>query len=127
MIDQRASAAGPTKPSGPEFRATFHHELRDLELDLQDMAVLARNGLRRAVRALVADDQALSAAVIAGDDEIDRRYLDIERRVLGLLARQAPVAVRERPGAGGPSGPTGLDTASIRCRRNGREATDEGL
>jgi phosphate transport system protein len=92
MIDQRASAAGPTEPSGSKFRAAFHHELRDLELDLQDMAVLARNGLRRAVRALVADDQALSAAVIAGDDEIDRRYLDIERRVVGLLARQAPVA-----------------------------------
>jgi phosphate transport system protein len=77
MIDQRASAAGPTEPSGSEFRAAFHHELRDLELDLQDMAVLARNGLRRAVRALVADDQALSAAVVAGDRRLLTAILHI--------------------------------------------------
>jgi phosphate transport system protein len=92
MTDQRASAAMTTEPNGPRFRAAFHHDLRRLELDLQDMAVLSHNALQRAVRALIADHQALSAAVVAGDDEIDRRYLDIERRVIGLLARQAPVA-----------------------------------
>ena len=30
--------------------------------------------------------------MIAGDGEIDRRYLDIERQVVDLLGRHAPVA-----------------------------------
>jgi phosphate transport system protein len=30
--------------------------------------------------------------VVAGDDEVDRRYLDIERQVIDLLGRHAPVA-----------------------------------
>jgi len=38
------------------------------------------------------DDQALCLAVVDADDEIDRRHLDIERRVVEVLARQAPVA-----------------------------------
>ena len=35
---------------------------------------------------------ALCGAVVAGDDEVDRRYLDIERQVVDLLGRHAPVA-----------------------------------
>jgi phosphate transport system protein len=92
MTDQRAPTARTAEPSGSASRAAFHYDLHELELDLQDRGVLARNALQRAARALVANYQALAAAVVAGDDEIDRRYLDIERRVLGLLARQAPVA-----------------------------------
>jgi phosphate transport system protein len=30
--------------------------------------------------------------VIRGDDEVDQLYLDAERRILGLLALQSPVA-----------------------------------
>jgi phosphate transport system protein len=92
MIDQRVPTAWSTAPVGPRLRAAFQQDLCRLELDLQDMAVLARNALQRAVRALIDDHQALAASVVAGDDEVDRRYLDIERRVIGLLARQAPVA-----------------------------------
>jgi phosphate transport system protein len=92
MIDQRAPTARTAEPGGSKSRAAFHYDLHELELDLQDMGVLARNALQRAARALIADHQALAAAVVAGDDEIDRRYLDIERRVISLLARQAPVA-----------------------------------
>jgi phosphate transport system protein len=56
------------------------------------MGDLARAALERATRALTVDEQALCQAVVDADDEIDRRYLDIERRVVGLLARQAPIA-----------------------------------
>jgi phosphate transport system protein len=90
MTAQRSSTAGGAEPHSSEFRATFHRDLERLELDLHAMSALARAGLQRATRALVVDDQALRAAVVAGDDEVDRRYLDIERRVIGLLARQAP-------------------------------------
>jgi phosphate transport system protein len=92
MIDQRVPTARTAAPTGAGYRAEFQHDLRRLELDLQEMAVLSRNALQRAARALIADHQALAAAVVAGDDEIDRYYLDIERRVVSLLARQAPVA-----------------------------------
>jgi phosphate transport system protein len=92
MGDQRHATARATGPSGSESRAAFHRDLHELELDLQDMAILARDALQRAARALLADHKALAVAVVAGDDEIDRRYLDLERRVVSLLARQAPVA-----------------------------------
>lgn len=80
------------QPHHPELRTTFHRDVDRLEQDLQAMGDLARSALERATRALAADDQALCQAVVDADDEIDRRYLDIERRVVGLLARQAPVA-----------------------------------
>ena len=80
------------QPHRSELRATFHHEVERLEQDLQAMGDLARTALEQATRALTVDDQALCLAVVAADDEIDRRYLDIERRVVEVLARQAPVA-----------------------------------
>jgi phosphate transport system protein len=96
MTAQRSSTAGPAEPHRSELRATFHRDVDRLEQDLQAMGVLAHEALRRAARALVTDDQALGQAVVDADDEIDRRYLDIERRVVGLLARQAPVAAELR-------------------------------
>ena len=78
------------------LRTTFHPDVDRLEQDLQAMGELARTALQRATRALIVDDQALCQAVVDADDEIDRRYLDIERRVVGLLARQAPVAAELR-------------------------------
>ena len=78
------------------LRTTFHRDIDRLEQDLQAMGGLARTALARATRALTVDDQALCQAVADADDEIDRRYLDIERRVVGLLARQAPVAAELR-------------------------------
>jgi phosphate transport system protein len=85
-----------TQPHRTELRATFHRDVDRLEQDLQAMGVLAHGALQRAIRALVVDDQTLCQAVVDADDEIDRRYLDIERRVVGLLARQAPVAAELR-------------------------------
>ena len=81
-----------TQPHRSELRTTFHRDVDRLEQDLQAMGDLARNALARATRALTVDDQALCQAVVDADDEIDRRYLDIERRVVEVLARQAPVA-----------------------------------
>jgi Na+/phosphate symporter len=96
MTTQRSSTAGDAEPHSSAIRAAFHRDLERLELDLQAMGALARGALQRATRALIVHDQALSAAVVAGDDELDRRYLHIERRVIGLLARQAPVAAELR-------------------------------
>ncbi|HSO52362.1 MAG TPA: phosphate signaling complex protein PhoU [Actinomycetes bacterium] len=78
-------------PVGP-YRDRFHDTLERLEMDVQAQGALVRVALARATRGLVTGDTALCAAVIAGDDEIDRRYLDIERRVIDLLGHHAPVA-----------------------------------
>ena len=53
---------------------------------------LVRAALARATRGLVTGNAALCGAVVAGDDEVDRRYLDIERQVVDLLGHYAPVA-----------------------------------
>lgn len=73
-------------------RRHFHEELEALELEILSMGELAERALGRAVDVLTTRDAAEIDAVIAGDDAIDDRYLDIERRWLELLALQTPVA-----------------------------------
>jgi phosphate transport system protein len=53
---------------------------------------MVRAAVARATRGLVTGNAALCGAVVAGDDEVDRFYLDIERQVLHLLGHHAPVA-----------------------------------
>lgn len=43
-------------------------------------------------RGLVTGDRERCDAVVAGDDEVDRRELDIKRRLVDLLGRHPPVA-----------------------------------
>lgn len=73
-------------------RRHFHEELETLELDILALGELAERALGRAMNALVSRDQDEADAIIAGDDEIDDRYLSVERRWLELLALQTPVA-----------------------------------
>src|SRR5437588_9076265 len=54
--------------------------------------MLAAESVRLAVDALVRRDDGQIQRVIDGDDEIDRRYMDVERRIFDLLATQTPVA-----------------------------------
>jgi len=73
-------------------RRHFHEELEALELEVVSLGELAEQALGRAVEVLISRDDAEVESVIAGDDAIDDRYLDIERRWLELLALQTPVA-----------------------------------
>ncbi len=73
-------------------RSRFHEELDDLEREILVMGGFAEEAVRDAVEALVASDPAKAQAVIASDDRIDDRYLDIEQRALQVLALQTPVA-----------------------------------
>ena len=75
-----------------EMRSRFHQELDRLERSLVDMGELAADAVGQAVRALVHRDEGLARRVIEGDDAIDERYLELERRILDLLALQTPVA-----------------------------------
>jgi phosphate transport system protein len=81
-----------TDPAPRPYRDRFHDTLEHLETDVQAQGVRVRAALARATRGLVTGNTALCGAVVAGDDEVDRRYLDIERQVIDLLGRHAPVA-----------------------------------
>jgi phosphate transport system protein len=73
-------------------RSHFHEELEALELDIVALGELAERAIGRAMEVLASRDDGAAEAVIAGDDEIDERYLDIERRWLEVMALQTPVA-----------------------------------
>jgi phosphate transport system protein len=73
-------------------RVQFHDELERMELQLLTMGELAANAVRSAVDAVMEHDDDKATSVIAGDDEIDRLYLEVDNGTLALLALQAPVA-----------------------------------
>jgi phosphate transport system protein len=74
------------------MRVTFSEELSQLEASLQEEGDLVLRALRSALNALARGDEELADEVIRFDDEVDRRYLEIEEGVQSLLARQTPVA-----------------------------------
>jgi phosphate transport system protein len=76
----------------PETRQRFHSELTSLESELAEMGMRAAEAVRLAVESLIRRDRDRADAVVAGDDPVDEAYLDIERRILDLLALQTPVA-----------------------------------
>ncbi len=74
------------------MREPFYEELEQLESAIQGEGDLVLRALRSALNALARGDDELADEVIGFDDEIDRRYLEIETGVQSLLARQTPVA-----------------------------------
>jgi phosphate transport system protein len=73
-------------------RKTFHEQLAEAEGLVVDTAGLVLQQLERTLSALDSRDVSLATEVIGGDDPVDARYLEIEERILTLLATQAPVA-----------------------------------
>jgi phosphate transport system protein len=73
-------------------RPGFHEELEAMELRLLELGELAAASVQNAVEAVIQHDNAGARRVIDGDDEIDQIYLELDRRMLSLLALQAPVA-----------------------------------
>src|SRR5579884_1677548 len=71
-----------------EFREALRH-LEEQTMGAMDMVV---SQLDRALESLSLQDVELAAMVIADDDQIDGRYLEVHQGILSLLARQAPVA-----------------------------------
>jgi phosphate transport system protein len=74
------------------LRTSFTEELAQLEAALQEEGDLVLRILRSSLNALARDDEELADEVIRFDDEVDRRYVQIEEGVQSLLARQTPVA-----------------------------------
>jgi phosphate transport system protein len=75
-----------------ETRKRFHQELGDLAAEIAQAGRMAEIAVGAATEALAIADERAAQAVIDGDLDIDRRYLDIEHRVFVALAMQTPVA-----------------------------------
>jgi len=77
--------------AGPH-RIRYQQELVELEERVLGGIDLVVEQLDRVIEALEHQDVELAAIVIADDDRIDGRYLEVHQGILSMLARQAPVA-----------------------------------
>ena len=73
-------------------RAHFQEELEGLERSALGGLELVTQALDRSLATVLNQDIELASMVIADDDRIDGRYLEVHQGILSLLALQAPVA-----------------------------------
>jgi phosphate transport system protein len=75
-----------------ETRHQFRENLKELEAQALGGLDLVISQLDRALESISYQDVELAGMVVADDDRIDGRYLEVHQGVLSTLARQAPVA-----------------------------------
>jgi phosphate transport system protein len=75
-----------------EPRHQYRETLKALEAQTLGGLEIVVSQLDRALRAVAGQDVELAGGVIADDDLIDGRYLEVHQGVLSLLATQTPVA-----------------------------------
>ena len=74
------------------MREEFHAELAEVSALLVSMADEVRSAMKRATTALLNADAGIAEGVVAGDTVVNQLHKEVEEKVYGLLARQAPVA-----------------------------------
>jgi phosphate transport system protein len=77
-------------PSG--IRVEYQQELEQLEDSALGGLDLASTALERTLEAVEHQDVELAQIVVADDDRIDGRYLEVHQALITLLATQSPVA-----------------------------------
>jgi phosphate transport system protein len=94
--DGPSVVTGATEAGG---RLTAQHGRLHFQQQLQELETRALGGLDivveqldRTLEALAHQDVELAQMVIADDDRLDGRYLEVHQGILSLLATQAPVA-----------------------------------
>ena len=75
-----------------EGRPSFQQELAELEASALGGLDLVVAQIDRTLEALEHQDVELASFVIADDDRVDGRYMEVHQGILSLLALQAPVA-----------------------------------
>ena len=80
------------EPVAHDVRHQYREELHRLEEQTMGGLELVITQLDRAIEAIAYQDVELAAMVVADDDRIDGRYLEVHQGVLSMLALQAPVA-----------------------------------
>src|SRR4051794_21668194 len=76
----------------PDLRVHFHHRLQELEASTLGGIDIVVESLGRTLEAVRHQDMELAGMVVADDDRVDGRYLEVHQSILSLLATQAPVA-----------------------------------
>jgi phosphate transport system protein len=87
-----ATSAAREGASSAQGRAHFQEQLHALEANALGGLELIVEQLDRVLEALRHQDVELAQMVIADDDRVDGRYLEVHQGILSLLALQAPVA-----------------------------------
>jgi phosphate transport system protein len=88
-MSPESSASGLTAQQG---RLHFQQQLQELEARALGALDIVVEQLDRTMEALAHQDVELAQMVIADDDRVDGRYLEVHQGILSLLATQAPVA-----------------------------------
>ncbi|GAA0445729.1 MAG: phosphate signaling complex protein PhoU [Bacillota bacterium] len=73
-------------------RGQFHHEIEEINQDIIQVAKLTEKALNNALNSLYEQDITLANQVIEDDKEIDKKEIDINDKVILLIAKQQPVA-----------------------------------
>jgi phosphate transport system protein len=73
-------------------RVEYHEELANLEASALGGLDLVGGALTRTMEAVEHQDVELAQLVVADDDRIDGRYLEVHQALITLLATQSPVA-----------------------------------
>ncbi len=82
----------PAEPLAEDLRSNFDKELDAIQQGLVEMGSLVTDNLRRAGEAMREARFDLVGEVRTTDNEINARYVELERRIFETLALQAPVA-----------------------------------
>ncbi|MGN6816249.1 MAG: phosphate signaling complex protein PhoU [Solirubrobacterales bacterium] len=77
---------------GATARVEYHEELANLEASALGGLDLVSAALTRTLEAVEFQDVELAQLVVADDDRIDGRYLEVHQALITLLATQSPVA-----------------------------------
>ena len=80
-----------TKPHA-DLRHHYGASLEEVHTGILELGALVLANARRACEALLENRLDLAGLVVAGDDEIDARYAQLEYRVFEIMATQQPVA-----------------------------------
>src|SRR3954462_12672971 len=75
-----------------ELRQRFRDELSSLEAHTLGALDLVTMQIDRSLEALEHQDVELAEMIVADDDRLDGRFLEVHQGILSLLALQAPVA-----------------------------------
>jgi phosphate transport system protein len=76
----------------PETRSQYRDDLDQLEASALGGLELVNAALERTAEAVEHQDVELAQLVVADDDRIDGRYLEVHQALITLLATQSPVA-----------------------------------
>ena len=74
------------------MRKRFDEQLKELNLEMQEMGRMVEDGIQKAIEALLKQDENLAQAVMDADTLVDQKQKEIESICFKLLMQQQPVA-----------------------------------